>query len=338
MYAGALDERIRAVVPVCSVGTYQSYLHAACCVCEALPGGLRLAEEGDVLSLVAPRALLVINATKDAFQFSVGEAEKSVARARPIFRLYNVEKQLQHPTFESPHAYNQAMREAMYGWMTRWLKGEGQGAPIAEPKHTIEKAEDLACFPDGKRPAGFLFPPTFAARRKTTLPDATMRASVCRARGRPVVPFVGLARQHAALGEELREAFERVVGSDAFILGPEVEAFEREFADYCAARECVGVASGTAALALALTAAGIGPGDEVVVPAHTFIASAFGVIHAVTHGGPGNATEIMVFKLWKDGFIGLNLGSSAAQSVILMAVVIGLTMLQFRVAEKRVTY
>jgi len=66
--------------------------------------------------------------------------------------------------------------------------------------------------------------------------------------------------------------------------------------------------------------------------------SAFGVIHAVTQGGPGNATAIMVFKLWKDGFIGLNLGSSAAQSVILMAVVIGMTMLQFRFAEKRVTY
>jgi sn-glycerol 3-phosphate transport system permease protein len=66
--------------------------------------------------------------------------------------------------------------------------------------------------------------------------------------------------------------------------------------------------------------------------------SSFGVIHAVTNGGPGNATEIMVFKLWKDGFVGLNLGSSAAQSVILMAVVIGLTVLQFRFAEKRVTY
>ena len=64
----------------------------------------------------------------------------------------------------------------------------------------------------------------------------------------------------------------------------------------------------------------------------------FGVIHAVTQGGPGHSTEIMVFKLWKDGFIGLNLGSSAAQSVILMAIVIGLTMLQFRFAEKRVTY
>ncbi|MBI1735612.1 MAG: ABC transporter permease subunit [Candidatus Rokubacteria bacterium] len=64
----------------------------------------------------------------------------------------------------------------------------------------------------------------------------------------------------------------------------------------------------------------------------------FGVIHAVTHGGPGTSTEIMVYKLWKDGFVGLNLGSSAAQSVILMALVIALTGLQFKFAEKKVTY
>jgi dTDP-3-amino-3,4,6-trideoxy-alpha-D-glucose transaminase len=95
-----------------------------------------------------------------------------------------------------------------------------------------------------------------------------------------VVPFVGLARQHATLGRELRAAFERVVGADGFILGDEVEAFEREFADYCQVSECVGVASGTAALALILIAAGIGPGDEVLVPGHTFIASALGVLHA----------------------------------------------------------
>jgi sn-glycerol 3-phosphate transport system permease protein len=64
----------------------------------------------------------------------------------------------------------------------------------------------------------------------------------------------------------------------------------------------------------------------------------FGVIDAVTKGGPGQATEIMVYKLYKDGFIGLNLGSSGAQSVILMAIVIGLTVLQFRFAERKVTY
>jgi len=64
----------------------------------------------------------------------------------------------------------------------------------------------------------------------------------------------------------------------------------------------------------------------------------FGVVDAVTKGGPGQATEIMVYKLYKDGFIGLNLGSSGAQSVILMAIVIGLTVLQFRFAERKVTY
>ncbi len=164
LYAGALDERFAAVVPVCSVGTYQAYLHAACCVCEVLPGALRFAEEGDVLSLVAPRALLVINATKDSFQFSVGEAEKSIARAQPIFRLLEAPGKLKHATFESPHAYNQPMREAMYGWMTLWLRGATSDKPIPEPKHKIEKAEDLAVFPDDQRPKGFLYPPTLAAR------------------------------------------------------------------------------------------------------------------------------------------------------------------------------
>jgi dTDP-3-amino-3,4,6-trideoxy-alpha-D-glucose transaminase len=70
------------------------------------------------------------------------------------------------------------------------------------------------------------------------------------------------------------------VASSAFILGEEVEQFEAEFAAYCGVQHCVGVASGTAALTLMLTAAGIGPGDEVVVPAHTFVASGLAVQHA----------------------------------------------------------
>jgi dienelactone hydrolase len=176
MYAGALDDRFRAVVPVCSVGTYQAYLHAACCVCEVLPGALRFAEEGDVLGLVAPRALLVINATQDGFQFSVGEARKSIERARPVFRLYGNEERLRQDVFESPHAYNQPMREAMYGWMTRWLKDEGEGRPIPEPKHDLEKVEDLACFPDEKRPDGFLFLPAFARWEA----DALLRTAAAR--------------------------------------------------------------------------------------------------------------------------------------------------------------
>lgn len=64
----------------------------------------------------------------------------------------------------------------------------------------------------------------------------------------------------------------------------------------------------------------------------------FGIIHAITKGGPAKATEILVFKVYNDGFIGLDLGSSAAQSVILMAIVIFLTIIQFRYIERRVQY
>ena len=64
----------------------------------------------------------------------------------------------------------------------------------------------------------------------------------------------------------------------------------------------------------------------------------FGIIHAVTGGGPAKATETLVYKVYNDGFVNLNLGSSAAQSVILMVIVIGLTAFQFRFVEKRVHY
>jgi sn-glycerol 3-phosphate transport system permease protein len=64
----------------------------------------------------------------------------------------------------------------------------------------------------------------------------------------------------------------------------------------------------------------------------------FGVVHAVTQGGPAKATEILVYKVFYDGFVALDLGSSAAQSVILMVIVIALTVIQFRYIEKRVEY
>jgi len=64
----------------------------------------------------------------------------------------------------------------------------------------------------------------------------------------------------------------------------------------------------------------------------------FGIIHAVTQGGPAKATEILVYKVYNDGFVGLDLGGSAAQSVILMAIVISLTVIQFRYVEKKVEY
>ncbi len=64
----------------------------------------------------------------------------------------------------------------------------------------------------------------------------------------------------------------------------------------------------------------------------------FGVIHTVTQGGPGGSTNILVYKVYQDGFVGLNLGSSAAQSVVLMSLIILITFLQFRYVEKKVQY
>jgi dienelactone hydrolase len=152
MYISAFDRRIRAAVPVCSVGNFQAYLGRACCVDEVMIGALTACEEGDLLGLVAPRALLVINATRDAPQFSVEEARKSVARARTVFDLYGAGERLRHRVVESGHDYNREMREAMYGWFERWLRDRGDGAPIPEPEGPLEEPEALRCFPSGERP------------------------------------------------------------------------------------------------------------------------------------------------------------------------------------------
>jgi dTDP-4-amino-4,6-dideoxygalactose transaminase len=88
------------------------------------------------------------------------------------------------------------------------------------------------------------------------------------------VPLFDSATPLAALRAELRAAIERVLDSERYILGPEVAAFEQEFAAYCAAEHVVGVANGTDAITIALRAMGVGPGDEVVVPSFTFYASA----------------------------------------------------------------
>jgi len=162
MYAGAFDERLHCVVPTCSVGNYQAYLSAACCMCEVVPGALRFTEEGDVLSLAAARGLMVTSATQDAFQFSVGEAKKSFERVAAIAKLYE-SAQVKHTIIESPHHYNQPMREAMYGWMTLHLKGEGDGSPIPEPEITTEDPETLRCYPGESRPDDYVTIPRFAA-------------------------------------------------------------------------------------------------------------------------------------------------------------------------------
>lgn len=89
----------------------------------------------------------------------------------------------------------------------------------------------------------------------------------------PRIPFVDLRAGQDEMGAELSAAVGRVVDSGWFLLGRELERFEEAFAAYCGTRHCVGVASGLSALELALRGVGIGPGDEVIVPAYTWVAT-----------------------------------------------------------------
>ncbi len=91
------------------------------------------------------------------------------------------------------------------------------------------------------------------------------------------VPFTDLKLLHKPIKDELLHEIENIIDNASFILGEGVSNFERNFAGVCGAKHCVGVSSGTDANHMALWALGIGPGDEVIVPANTFVATAWGV-------------------------------------------------------------
>jgi dTDP-4-amino-4,6-dideoxygalactose transaminase len=91
------------------------------------------------------------------------------------------------------------------------------------------------------------------------------------------VPFLDLKAQYASIKDEVGPAMQKVLDEATYALGPAVLAFEKDFAAYCGAKHCVGLNSGTAAIALLLQAHGIGPGDEVITVANSFFASAEGI-------------------------------------------------------------
>jgi hypothetical protein len=130
---------------------------------------LSYATTGDLLAMMAPRALLVISATRDGIQFSVGEAAKSVAYARNRYVLLRQTDKLRHLAIESGHDYNRSMREAMYGWLKRWLTGDGIGKPVPEPDVHPVDPQVLRCYPDGpSRPKTIVTIPEFAYREGLT--------------------------------------------------------------------------------------------------------------------------------------------------------------------------
>ena len=91
------------------------------------------------------------------------------------------------------------------------------------------------------------------------------------------IPAEDLTRQYQQIRWEISAAIDRVLPSGKYTLGPHLESFEKEFADYCGAKYCIGISNGTEALHLALAAMEIGPGDEVITQANTYVATSFAV-------------------------------------------------------------
>src|SRR6266542_3888511 len=109
------------------------------------------------------------------------------------------------------------------------------------------------------------------------------------------VPYFDLKAQYGSIREEILAALDRVCRSASFILGAEVAEFEREFAAYCGVKHCVALNSGTSALHLALLAAGVASGDEVITTPNTFIATAEAISDTRARPAVGDINQVTAY-------------------------------------------
>ena len=152
MWLTVMDERIKAAVPVVSVGTFESYIMGTPCICEVLIDGLTFTEEAAILALVAPRALMMCNHSKDNNQaFYPREMIRSYKNALPVFKMYGVENNLAYRVFDMPHAYEKEDRETTLGWFDLHLKGTGDGTATTERPFTLLPQRQLMTYAPGAR-------------------------------------------------------------------------------------------------------------------------------------------------------------------------------------------
>ena len=193
MWVGAMDERLKAVLPVVSVGSFESYIGRSNCYCEVLPGAFREFEEDSVLALVAPRGLRMLNALQDSNPtFYVTEMMRMYRRAKEVFALYGAEQDISFAPFDTTHGFHPEMRESALGFMDYYLKGKGNGAARGEPSYATGEFHSLSAFAPGERPAGF----------GTISDHCTARFAALRARG--PARRGDLAGEQAALSQILR--------------------------------------------------------------------------------------------------------------------------------------
>ena len=152
MYVGALDDRIKAVAPVCSVGSYESYIRGVNCFCEVMPGGLNFTEESGILALVAPRALKICSNILDVECFSVKEMLRSSYEARKVFRALDADDKFSHEGYPGTHGYFPDNLESVAGFFDLHLKGIGHGTTVKVPDVATLPEEDLLVWAPGTAP------------------------------------------------------------------------------------------------------------------------------------------------------------------------------------------
>lgn len=152
MWLAAMDDRVKAAMPVVSVGTFESYVMRSNCVCELLNDGLTFTEEAGVLAMVAPRAIKMCNHAQDSSPaFIPLEMHRSLNNAKPVFKLMGVEDHISYQEFDKTHGYWKEDREAMLGWFDLHLRGIGNGALKKEIPFNLLPQEKLMVYSDGKR-------------------------------------------------------------------------------------------------------------------------------------------------------------------------------------------
>lgn len=151
MWLSALDERVKASVPVVSVGSFEEYVGNCNCMCETMPGGLKIAEEWGVLGLIAPRPLLVINALHDQPSFSYKAMTPTCRQVQEIYAMKDARDRFDSRLIDITHGYFAEPQHAMLGWMKRWLTNDSSPANVL-PDWTDIPEELLTCYPPGQRP------------------------------------------------------------------------------------------------------------------------------------------------------------------------------------------
>jgi hypothetical protein len=150
MWLAAMDERVKAAVPVVSVGTFESYVMRSNCICETLVDGLTITEEAAILALA--NAMMPINHKRESnAAFFIDEMLRSLENARPLFEMMGAADNIDYRTFDLTHGYHPESRQAMIGWFDLKLKGTGTGETKYEDPFELIPPEQLLTFPIGER-------------------------------------------------------------------------------------------------------------------------------------------------------------------------------------------